>query len=221
MKAPAVLHLISSVAIAFAAFSFAAGQTAEERQKLLDMRREIEAKSAAKGAPSLSRLSPKELFVSPDGSFSIRLPKTADGQHAISQNDGMTTGNLYVWVTEEAGVVVSSADFSDPKFRADESDDELVNYFAGMRNAVLRERSATLLTQKAVVFAGHKGYEFSFRFPNGAKGIARGFLAGRRGYTMIAHLDEGAAAERLTWRAFDSFELLSGKPADTPAKRKQ
>jgi hypothetical protein len=194
-------------AFLFAASGSLAAQTEKELAEALQKRQEVEAKVAAEGAPSLRKLSPKERFVSVDGGFSIGLFKEAGGSHTAKHEDGFTTVTYHMWVTEEAGIVVGYADNSNPKFIV-ETDEQLIDYFAGIRNGLLRARKGTLLTQKPIIFAGLKGLEFSFRLPDDSKVIARAFFVRKRGYTLIANLDEGAAAERLAWRAFDSFKLL-------------
>jgi len=207
MKAPILFRFIVAIAfVSTAVFSISA-QTAKERAELLQKRLEIEAKAAARGGRSLKSLLPKESFVSIEGGFSIKLPSEIGGEHTISQPGGLNIGKLFAWVFDEAGIVVGYTQFGDPKVLL-ETDQQAHDYLAGVRNGLLRARDAKLLTDKRIIVAGHRGYEFSFSLPDGGRGIARAFLVGKRGYTLLARLAEGPEAEKLALKAFDSFQLL-------------
>ncbi len=210
MKTSVIFRFLTATSFVYLALVPVAAQSDRERTEAANKRREVEAKVAESGSRTLTSLLPKEIFVSAEGGFSVELPSEADGVHELSQNGGLTTGKLFMWVLVEAGIVVGYSIFSDPKFEV-ETDQQIGDYLAGVRNGVLRGRKAELLKERPFTWAGHRGLEFLFKLPDGARGIGRAFLVGKRGYTLLAHLAEGSEAEELTLKAFDSFQLLPDK----------
>jgi hypothetical protein len=170
--------------------------------------------------PSLAALSPKERFVSADGTFSIALPRSITGYSAQTpkMTGGSATGGSYSWQLREGIFVVNYYNYNQLDLATEK---DISEYFDGLKQSFFTQIKATVESERPLKLGNMRGYEYLFRLPSGQTGIMHVLAAGKQSYNMVALLSPNVpTAETLAIKVFESFELIDRAEIDADIQRK-
>lgn len=169
--------------------------------------------------PSIADVSTDTSFTSLTGRFAIALPLQISGFGPISQNipGGNMTGAYYTWATVEAAFRVTYID------RPDElSKEAIAAMLTQLRNSVAKTAEpgkGKIVSERMLTLNGNPGNEIVLE-QDGAKGVIRCYIVGKRLYQIIASLPKNEELKPALLKALDSFSLLSEEQIQLALRKK-
>jgi hypothetical protein len=151
------------------------------------------------------------VFRSKSGNFSIAIPdfpkQIIDKATEKAKAKGVDVGKQFVWVFDRTLYTI----FYNPP--VDNDGDPRPQVYADMEigsRKGIHNGGATLISEKPIALAKHRGTEFRYILPNGVRYIGRIYLVGEMGYQVAGgYADE--QDEQTVLAVLDSF-----RPAETP-----
>ena len=147
-------------------------------------------------------------FVSPEGRFSIDLPKQAHGVQAMTIETPVANanGNYYDWEMMEGLFSVSYVDFPEPV-----DEDKASKILDNKRSNAEKFASSNkgkILSEKRIAIDNNPGVELRLEFPN-AYMIDRSYIRSNRMYsTAVLMINQQRGKETTALKVLDSFKIL-------------
>jgi hypothetical protein len=168
---------------------------------------------------SLKTLPAGEKFNSPEGRFTIAMPKDGAEFEATVPGEGSSkeTGGKFSWKVKEGVIIIDYGD--DPTFVV-KTEKDYAEVADGMK-AGITAFGAKVLSEKTFKLGQYRGYEIKFESAEKLKGTSRILIVEGRRYGIFGLADPGdAGAIDVINRALDSFELIpaNAQPKSVPSK---
>ena len=142
----------------------------------------------------------KAKFVSPDGGFTIELPK--EGLQGVDPVGDLNSGaGSYAWITDDGQFSISYLEKAFPVLNANES-------LKALADVILKSplnRAATIVSRRQFEKGGNPTIELRLKRPGGSA-INRLIVVKGRLYVLTADWVDGDGAAAIS--ALDSFQLV-------------